>query len=278
LDPDPRQLAEMNNIIEDFVTRNIVISKERIYMKPEKGGLGMIKLDHFLDAQKCSWIRRCYHKINDAWRWEFLERNSFHLDCVRLEFFYKDQNPILWSIANSVVRFQKKYWERDENYLVAPIFNNNFFLRNKPRGRGDQPVRVDTNLLRPRLRNDFREKILGMKMGNLLEDGRIVDFNTIIESTGVPFSQNEYLMLVTAATYAREKYGNKPESNGKHVEMLEGVYSKKLKSKLYRRYLERGEREKSVCELQVVKTFFSLTALPVPDSEIVSTILGMWNR
>jgi len=50
LDPDPGQLREMTNIIENFVSSNIVIARDRIYSSPENGGLGMINLSTFLDA------------------------------------------------------------------------------------------------------------------------------------------------------------------------------------------------------------------------------------
>ena len=68
LEPTAVQLRVMNEIIEGFVTHNIVISKERIYVPVKKGGLGLINLESFLAAQKCSWIRRCFLKINDPWR------------------------------------------------------------------------------------------------------------------------------------------------------------------------------------------------------------------
>jgi hypothetical protein len=67
LDPSAEQLGEINKIIEDFVTYKLVISKERIYAPVNKGGLGMVNIESFLAAQKCTWIRRCFSKINDVW-------------------------------------------------------------------------------------------------------------------------------------------------------------------------------------------------------------------
>jgi hypothetical protein len=126
LEPTAVQLRVMNEIIEGFVTHNIVISKERIYVPVKKGGLGLINLESFLAAQKCSWIRRCFLVINDPWRWDFLRLCNYSLSTVRIENFSRDENPMLWTIANAVSVFQKKYWLRDENYLEAPFFNNDF--------------------------------------------------------------------------------------------------------------------------------------------------------
>lgn len=127
LTPTDNQLTEMSEIIENFVTSSIVISKDRIYSPVRSGGLGLIGLKNFLRAQKCSWIRRCSQKINDTWRWEFLELSGYQLHMVRLENFIQLNSPILYNIAEAVCEFQLSYWHQNENYLQAPLFNNNFF-------------------------------------------------------------------------------------------------------------------------------------------------------
>jgi hypothetical protein len=73
----------------------------------KKGGLGLINLENFLAAQKCSWIRRCFRSINDPWRWDFLRLCNYSLSTVRLENFSKNDNPMLWTIANAVSSFKK---------------------------------------------------------------------------------------------------------------------------------------------------------------------------
>jgi hypothetical protein len=50
------QLNDINQIIEGFVTYKTVISKERIYLPVNRGGLGMVNIESFLAAQKCAWI------------------------------------------------------------------------------------------------------------------------------------------------------------------------------------------------------------------------------
>ena len=42
-------------------------------------------------------------------------------------------------------------------------------------------------------------------MKSLLVEGQIVDFNRFVRSTRVPVTANEYLSLIPAATYARER-------------------------------------------------------------------------
>ncbi len=136
LDPTTVQLNKINQIIEDFVTHKIVISKERIYLPVNKGGLGMVNTESFLAAQKCSWIRRCFNKINDVWRWDFLRLTNYSLSMVRFESFDKNLNPMLWNIVNAVCKFQLEYWKKMRTfwkrlYLIT-IF---FYVRNRDRGR-----------------------------------------------------------------------------------------------------------------------------------------------
>jgi hypothetical protein len=199
------------------------------------------------------------------------------LSTVRIENFSRDENPMLWTIANAVSVFQKKYWLRDENYLEAPIFNNDFVLSEKPRPRAAVPGPVDIARIRRNHRNVFYNELLALKLKSLLVDGQIVDFNNFVRSTGLPLNGNEYLGLVTAALYARERYGNKPVSNGKNVCIVEAVYSKKGGSKKFRRYFTDPSKNKEVTDLQTVKTFYNLVGLQVPDSDVCGVLNSIWN-
>jgi hypothetical protein len=98
----------------------------------------------------------------------------------------------------------------------------------------------------------FTNELLGLKIKSLFNDGQVVDFNYFVRSTGLPVNGNEFLGLVTAALYARERYGNKPVSNGKNVCIIEAVYSKKGGSKKFRRYLSDPMKNKDVTDLQTV--------------------------
>ncbi len=160
LDPTTVQLNKINQIIEDFVTHKIVISKERIYLPVNKGGLGMVNIESFLAAQKCAWIRRCFNKINDVWRWDFLRLTNYSLSTVRLESFDKNPNQMLWNIGNAVCKFQLE----NENFLEAPVFNNDFFLCEKPRPRAAVPGCLKWTYIRGDIRVAYLNEIMAIKM------------------------------------------------------------------------------------------------------------------
>jgi hypothetical protein len=119
-----------------------------------------------------------------------------------MENFDKERNLVQWNIADSVCKFQTKYWSRNENYRTAPIFNNAFFFKEEPRRREPDPGWIGTGILRREIRNDYSRKLLTLKMGSLFANDQLADFGTACRNLGIPLSQNEFLTLRTAAAFA----------------------------------------------------------------------------
>jgi hypothetical protein len=67
--PSTEQTRTLQNLIDGYVTKGIVIASDRLYQKTNKGGLGLIKVENYITALQCSWIKRCSMRINDTWRW-----------------------------------------------------------------------------------------------------------------------------------------------------------------------------------------------------------------
>jgi hypothetical protein len=57
--PTEAQLNTLQDLIDGYVTRGIVLAKDRLYTKAREGGLGLIKLESYVAALQCSWIKRC---------------------------------------------------------------------------------------------------------------------------------------------------------------------------------------------------------------------------
>jgi hypothetical protein len=57
---------------------------------------------------------------------------------------------------------------------------------------------------------------MSLKMKSLIVDGNILEYNRFCAETGILFTANEYMYISTGARYARERYGGKPDSNGKN--------------------------------------------------------------
>jgi hypothetical protein len=76
------------------------------------------------------------------------------------------------------------------------------FLRAPPERRA--PVRgvVDRNLLGAAFYDRHKETLLNLKLNCLVNNNVDVDYRTLIDSTGLNFSQATYFNLVTAANFA----------------------------------------------------------------------------
>jgi hypothetical protein len=104
-----------------------------------------------------------------------------------------------------------------------------------------------------------------------------LEYNVFCGRTGIPFTPNEYLYIVGGVWYAREKYGNKPDSNGTNESIVERIYVKKGSLKKYRRYFDYGRNKKPITELNTVKKIFELVELPIPDPDACGVLNSIWN-
>jgi Reverse transcriptase (RNA-dependent DNA polymerase) len=52
-------ISRIESTIHRYVSRNLRISKGRVFSPIDTGGLGLFPVKTYLEAQKCSWIRRC---------------------------------------------------------------------------------------------------------------------------------------------------------------------------------------------------------------------------
>jgi len=113
----------MSAEIEKFVIGNLRIAKNRIYLSKSEGGLDLFKLDDFLGAQCCSWIRRCY-KMDELWKREFFLHSNGNIFNVRKGHLNVQKNPILRNIAEHFEKFVFKFTVVNENFKKAFIFDN----------------------------------------------------------------------------------------------------------------------------------------------------------
>jgi hypothetical protein len=67
LDPDPVQLETLRNLIHSFIKGRLNVSVSRITIPVSLGGLGMIDIQDYLCALRCSWVRRAAKEQHDLW-------------------------------------------------------------------------------------------------------------------------------------------------------------------------------------------------------------------
>ena len=192
--------------------------------------------------------------------------------------FNKNCNPVLYDITVSFQRLQQKYWTSHENFLMAPLVDNRFFMRAKPERRA--PVRgcIDRNLLGHDFYDTNRTALRALRMNCLVRGNRIVDHGTLTRTTGIEFTPASYLLLVTAGKFAITKYANKAGSNGTSLPLSWYLQRAKKGSKKFRKLIEKNfSLENPIVNLRVVQTFFQLTECEIPNAKELGFLYGSWS-
>jgi hypothetical protein len=99
-------LADWELLISQFVAGNLRIGIQRIFSPVEIGGLGLFRLEKFLDAQKIRWIVYSMTNINADWKLS-LHKSSIQ-DVFRTDLAYLDNlSPVLITIIQALVNLKK---------------------------------------------------------------------------------------------------------------------------------------------------------------------------
>ena len=278
--PLDSQLDTMQSLIDGYVKKDLVISADRLYLKPNEGGLGLIRLKSYIEALQCSWLKRCSVTINDTWRWNLALACDFNLDLIRVADINPDLHPATYCIAKSVSSLQDSYWKLHENFLMAPVTDNSFFLRAQPERRARNAGILDRNFFGGHFYDQNKEALRELRLNKLIRNGRVVGHDVLIRTTGIVFNPAQYLNLQTACHFTIQKYSNKNGSNGTALPLNWLLQKVKRGSKRFRIVIERSHIDQNeISELRVVNTFFNLVnpGNPVPENWRLKTVYGAWN-
>jgi hypothetical protein len=130
LDRNDAVLEDIQNTLDSFVISSLRVSKERRYLQPEQGGLGIFNLKTFLTAQKCSWLHRAHKFPIDNWRFDMYRlapRNN--LLSLRPTDINPQTNPILFGLSIAGRALLAEYSKMHNNYKIVPFVDNPAFTR-----------------------------------------------------------------------------------------------------------------------------------------------------
>jgi hypothetical protein len=108
------------------------------------------------------------------------------------------------------------------------------FLRENPGRANAGREYVDQIFFGRDFFDTHKERLLKLKMHDLLIDGRVVSFQQLVTSTGVPFTQLMYFRLITVGNFALDKYAAKANSNGTSLSLRDYVCRTRKDSKRFR--------------------------------------------
>ncbi len=266
LTPDPAMLETIQNLINGFVSKKLKVTADRTYASEHDGGLGLIRLDDFLRAQKCGWVIRAEKCVIDNWRAElYNQAPNNDITLLRKSDFNIERNPILFNLVDSYVYFYSKFTLTGNNILDAVIFENENFTF------GDNRSKFDAFFFKDCAAPFFRK--LTVRDCLLNDKIRSVDE---FKSINIELSSAKWLQLSLCLAHCLNSL-KKANINVKSQPIAK-FFDKYIKGSKIIRKIMAPKPKTSTNDLQIIKTFSRLTEC-LPKSEIiVKNILGGWKN
>ena len=262
-------LSTFQAIINQFVKNNLPVSAERLYLKPEDGGLGIFNLKEFFCAQHCSWIRRAELLTIDNWRYDLAHAAPLNnIFLIRKRDVDPLLNPILYNLVSSYCDFYSAFSAVKGNYKTAYIFDNDSFRLNNEKIDLDFFGINFYNAHKPIIRSlTFSQCFMGPRMktpGDFAADG-------------LPLSPAVWMRLQAAILQSRNRLRKFDDSDNLSVSI--GNFCRKIKkgSKLFRTvFYDSDFSRPSVENLRTVAYFSELISVPLPSNQSLKKALGTW--
>jgi hypothetical protein len=125
LKPSEQKIAEIQEILDNFVKKNFNIARSRKYECTDRGGLGMFNIKEFLASQRCMWINRAHKLQNDNWRYDLkLLSPGNNILAIRPCDIEKEVNPLMYEMVVGYRDFYGKFSSLNGNFKEAYIFDN----------------------------------------------------------------------------------------------------------------------------------------------------------
>jgi exonuclease III len=268
--PSENMLNNIQNLIDNFVMGPLAVSKERRYIPPSDGGLGLINLKNFLTGLQASWVKKAAQCSRDNWRIDIKSLSGGNCFCFCSQSFNREEHPVLWNIAVSYNRFTSAFFNQKDNFKEAFVFNNQC-IRRDPMDAGI----LDRNFFEQNIPRLNLDSVSRLKVKDFISGEQFKSLDEITLDTGINFSLVTYMRLRTAImnSIREAKRLNNPNIQGS----LENFFRPKNgEAKRIRQLLDRGLNRKSINQLQIVKTYCNLTGYECAPNTL-GKIFGFWN-
>jgi len=212
--------TEINEIIGTFVKGNLRISKKRIFMRPEDGGLGLFEVKQFLRAQICSWIRRADNNIDDYWKhrlWLATSGDIFYCD---INSFCEIKSPVLYNIIKCYNEWVPFFWKFNENFREARIIDNELLSLQR-----NSNIKVSLEFFQDYLPG-HKVTICRLTLRNVHNGNRFVSLEEFEAATGIPISQRKLTALrgvFETAEIRLKKHSTAQQTSIKLPDFIRGI-------------------------------------------------------
>jgi len=128
-------MARIQKKIDEYVLNGMPFAKDRLYLEPGAGGLGLLRVANLLTAIKTTWIRRIMQQgATDSWRYDIMKRCFFNLQCIR-PYQFTQAGPIERIIIDNYWKVVVGWWGGGlAMFRILPFFTTPWLLGGEMKG------------------------------------------------------------------------------------------------------------------------------------------------
>jgi hypothetical protein len=182
--PPPNVLRAIEDTMERFVLKGFTFAQDRLYRKIKDGGLGLIKLEHYVQALHCTWIRRAWSCTNDNWKFDLYQASNGNILNIREHGLRIELGTVLSNLVKSYNNFQNKFTTVGNNFTLVPVYENPNF------GYGRrQSIKIDSIFFGADLMDRHSQNIRELTWDKCTVYGNLVPLREFHIATGIPISR-----------------------------------------------------------------------------------------
>jgi exonuclease III len=269
--PDPPLLEEIQSLMTNFVIGNSRMSKERLFLQADKGGLGLTNLKNFLIGLQAVWVKKAHESTRDNWRVDLHSMSLGNCFACNLTAVAQDRHPILATLVASFNTFTGKFFRDGCNFWEMYICNNSLVTRNL-----NNNLLLDSNFFQSNVPRLNLEQVSQLKFKDFFTGNNFKSLDEVINDTNINFSLLTYMRLREAIMSCKNKYfsGNR---DGNCVSLEQFFRPKKGCAKKIRLFLDKNNFNKEISCITTVKSFLRITGLELTSIQL-QFLYGLWNN
>ena len=126
--PRKETLNKLESIMNNFVTKGMLIAKSRLYTDTGEGGLGLFDLGPFIQALQSTWVKRAFLACNDNWKFDLRETCNGNILMAGKSFGVQNNGPLPENILVSFRLFHDSFAITGTNFKSMYILDNLIFV------------------------------------------------------------------------------------------------------------------------------------------------------
>jgi hypothetical protein len=274
LEPSTEWLKNIELAIESFVLQGMNIGKDKLYLDPDEGGLGLFKPEVFFCALRCSWIKRCTVLTHDNWR-----RRIINIvdpgPCYVQENDILEFGPIISGILKSLIILRSAFGTVHNNFLMVPVLNNtNFFFRSN----GMNNSYYNERFLNDMIPNLSVEQMKTLCWNDFVDTGNFKSINQLQLKYGpnILISPDRYNDALSGFKAAKKKFWKQDKSCMTFHDFIAG---KSRGSKPIRKVLENSSSVLRKTKIRdPILNYATIAGIAEIPETAAKALNGMWNK